>query len=173
MDDKLTPRGIKVVVAGSAGVGKSTLIETCVSACGTTLPFEGAHYALNIFDNAASCVEDRPKLRQLCYPNTDVFLVCFSTIDRASLDAVASAWLPDIKKHEPARPVLLVGLKSDLATADAATAVGVAEAKAFAEGRGLVFFLCAAPDAAQARAVFEAGLAAALRGEPKPCCTML
>merc|ERR1712035_302253 len=54
------------------------------------------------------------RLRPLSYPQTDVFLVCFSIISRTSFDNLESKWLPEIRHHCPNVPVVLVGTKSDL-----------------------------------------------------------
>jgi Ras-related C3 botulinum toxin substrate 1 len=50
----------------------------------------------------------------LSYPNTDVFLVCFSCISETSLENVGNKWLPEIRHHCPNAPFLLVGTKSDI-----------------------------------------------------------
>ena len=53
-------------------------------------------------------------MRPLCYPDTDIFLVCFSLTSRASFENVVTKWVPEITLHCPKTPFLLVGLKSDL-----------------------------------------------------------
>lgn len=53
-------------------------------------------------------------IRPLSYPKTDLFLVCFSVDNLASLENVESKWLPEIKRHSPRSKITLVGLKSDL-----------------------------------------------------------
>jgi small GTP-binding protein len=54
------------------------------------------------------------RLRPLSYPQTDVFLICFSVISRASKDNVKAKWHPEINNHCPGTPVVLVGTKADL-----------------------------------------------------------
>ena len=44
----------------------------------------------------------------------DVFLVCFSVTDTASLENVESQWIPEMNHHFQKTPILLVGTKSDL-----------------------------------------------------------
>ena len=46
----------------------------------------GQPYTLGIFDTAGTGAHDR--LRPLSYPQTDVFLVCFSVVDPASFENV-------------------------------------------------------------------------------------
>ena len=66
--------------------------------------------------------DDFDTLRPLVYPNTDVFLVCFSTVVLESLENVSKKWVPEIQQHCPGTPFLLVGtqidLKEDRATID-------------------------------------------------------
>merc|ERR1711931_1787 len=58
--------------------------------------------------------EDYDRLRPLSYPQTDVFLVCFSVISSASFENVKSKWVPEIQHHAPNVPLLLIGTKADL-----------------------------------------------------------
>ena len=54
------------------------------------------------------------RLRPLSYPQTDVFLVCYSIISPASFENVKSKWYPEIQHHCAGTPIMLVGTKSDL-----------------------------------------------------------
>ena len=54
------------------------------------------------------------RLRLIAYPNTDVFLVCFSIINPDSYDNVREKWVPEIQKHWGQAPFLLVGTQMDL-----------------------------------------------------------
>merc|ERR1712048_918357 len=67
---------------------------------------------LGLWDTAGQ--EDYDRLRPLSYPQTDVFLVCFSVISSASFENVKTKWVPEIQHHAPGVPILLVGTKSDL-----------------------------------------------------------
>lgn len=58
--------------------------------------------------------EDYDRLRPLSYPNTDVFLLCFSVVSPSSLQNVHDKWLPELEHHCPNVPVILVGTQSDL-----------------------------------------------------------
>lgn len=40
-------------------------------------------------------------MRPLSYPQTDVFLICFSVCNRASLENVTTKWFPEIQHHCP------------------------------------------------------------------------
>ena len=45
--------------------------------------------------------QDYDRLRPLSYPQTDVFLVCFSVISPASFENVKEKWIPEITHHCP------------------------------------------------------------------------
>lgn len=53
-------------------------------------------------------------MRPLSYPQTDVFLVCFSVTSPASFENVREKWFPEVHHHCPGVPCLIVGTQVDL-----------------------------------------------------------
>lgn len=80
-------------------------------------------FKLNLWDTAGQ--EEYDRLRPLSYPQTDVFLVCFSISEPSSLKNVVDKWCPEILQNSGLEstdfykklgkyPIFLVGTKSDL-----------------------------------------------------------
>ncbi|KAK3516139.1 hypothetical protein QTP70_005416 [Hemibagrus guttatus] len=59
-------------------------------------------------------MEDYNQLRPLSYPNTDVFLICFSVVNPASYYNVQEEWVPELKSCMPHVPYILIGTQIDL-----------------------------------------------------------
>ena len=64
---------------------------------------------LGLWDTAGG--EDYGRLRPLSYPNTCVFLLCFSFDYPSSFENTETKWIPELNHHCPDVPVLLVGMK--------------------------------------------------------------
>ncbi|KAG2221884.1 hypothetical protein INT45_012528 [Circinella minor] len=73
---------------------------------------DGKPINLGLWDTAGQ--EDYDRLRPLSYPQTDVFLICFSLVSPPSFENVKTKWYPEISHHAPNTPMILVGTKLDL-----------------------------------------------------------
>ncbi|KAJ5152963.1 uncharacterized protein N7482_009441 [Penicillium canariense] len=156
-------QSLKCVVTGDGAVGKVSIEPTPRHPPRPTksLPSERNTNAATHFDNYTASVmvdgrpislglwdtagqEDYDRLRPLSYPQTDVFLICFSIVSPPSFDNVkakvrpdthpdtawtqrfpvfpwrrrprlhGALWFPEIEHHAPSVPIILVGTKLDL-----------------------------------------------------------
>lgn len=73
---------------------------------------DGKHICFGIWDTAGQ--EDYDLLRPLSYPNTDVFIICFSVISKNSLYNIEKKWLSELRIHAIGKPIIMVGTKMDL-----------------------------------------------------------
>ncbi|KAL8565400.1 hypothetical protein ACOMHN_029094 [Nucella lapillus] len=119
------PKTAKCVVVGDEEVGK-----TCLLICYTTnvfpresvptkfdsytavLNIRGYQVRYDLWDTIGQ--DEYDQLRPLDYQNADVFMVCFSVADHTSFERVTSKWVPELTKHSPGIPMVLVGTKHDL-----------------------------------------------------------
>jgi len=124
-ESTMTMESCKLVVVGDGAVGK-----TCLLMRYTTNSFP-REYVPTVFDNYSANVkiadksvaislwdtagqEDYDKLRPLSYPQTDVFLLCFSVVSETSIKNIKTKWWPEVTHHCPTGTTLLVGTKCDM-----------------------------------------------------------
>ena len=67
-----------------------------------------------IWDTSGS--RDISTNRTLAFREADVFLLCYKISDPSSLFSAINHWVPELRQHAPATPLLLVGCASDLRT---------------------------------------------------------
>ncbi|UJR33114.1 hypothetical protein I4U23_020571 [Adineta vaga] len=117
---------IKVVVVGDGYTGKTTLcivykdgeypqdpyVPTIFENYAATVTINNKKYILNLFDSAGQ--EEYDQLRIMAYPNTNIFILCFSVVDPDSYSNILSKWIPELNRYAPRIPIVLVGTKLDL-----------------------------------------------------------
>jgi len=117
--------GIKCVVVGDGGVGKTCLLTVYTQGSydekyvptvfeNTTVmkEYKGSEVPLRLFDTAGQ--EEYDRLRPLSYPKTNIVLLCYSAASRTSFEAITEKWAPEIHHYLPDIPTILVALKRDL-----------------------------------------------------------
>ena len=130
---------LKIVIVGDGCVGKTCVlityttnkypmeyVPTIFDNYAVNVYVDGRPFTLGLFDTAGQ--DDYDRLRPLSYPETDCFMLCYSVENLKSLAHVADKWVPEIKKHCPTTPFVVVGLKADLRD-DAYTIQKLAEGK--------------------------------------------
>jgi len=160
---------VKCVVVGDGAVGKTSLL---ISYTSNVYPED---YIPTVFDNYAAnlMVDDKPvtlglwdtagqgdydRMRPLCYPDTDVFLICFGLNSRASFENVKSKWHKEILSHEAKAKIILIGNKCDLRkSANTVDLVAKDEALRLCDQLGIQsYYECSAKSQEGMKEVFEA-----------------
>lgn len=114
-------QSFKCVVVGDDGVGKTSLLLSYISSSRCVKLFEassanvvvdGEPITLRLWDTIGQAEYDR--LRPMAYPNTDVFVICFSLVQLESYENVRKKWYPEVRHYCPEVPVILAGTMLDL-----------------------------------------------------------
>jgi len=172
------PRGLKCVI-----VGDGEVVKTCVLISYTTNAFpdeylptvfdnysaslqvEGVPYILTLWDSAGQ--EEYNLLRPLSYPETDVFLVCFSVVNPTSLLNITQKWIIELRQHMPETPILLVGTKCDLRGGGHAEVTQEQIDKVSSEIGASKYVECSAKTQEGLKAVFDEAVKAAVKHGPQ------
>ena len=198
-------QSLQCVVVGDSGVGKSTLLfnHTLIGEKSTTdgppvdfnsyltnVMVDGRPISLRSWDTRGR--EEYDLTRPLSYPQTDVFMICFSLVDRTSFEHVQLKWHDEIERHRKNTgsnvPIILVGTKLDLRE-DKETpeknnirkksVITYPEGLSKARHVGAVKYLeCSALTTKGLKAVFDEAVRAALKymeapEKPHKCCSVL
>jgi len=118
-------RSIKCGIVGDGTVGKTTLlvsytarafmddyVPTLFDNFSAIEEIDGQCINVTLWDTAGQ--EDYATLRTRMYRNTDIFLLCFSTVHMDSFDNLKHKWIIELRQHAPDAPLILVGTKTDL-----------------------------------------------------------
>jgi small GTP-binding protein len=119
-------RAIKVALVGDGTVGKTCLLMSyiCQAFMEDYIPtmfdnfsaieeIDGELVNVIMWDTAGQ--EDYESIRvTTCFPNTQVFILCFSVVHPDSFHNVKQKWLEELKRSCPDTPYILVGTKIDL-----------------------------------------------------------
>jgi cell division control protein 42 len=187
---------VKCIVVGDDGVGKTSLltsytrdkfpsgdVSTVFDSYAPTIMIHEKPYILGLFDSVGK--DDYDRLRPLSYPQTDVFLVCFSIASPASFENVKNKWCPEVHHHCPGVPYLIVGTQIDLREDPRALAqqdrppLSTEAGKRLAQELGAVKYVeCSALTREGLKNVFDDAVAAALEtrlrsNDKRPKCIVV
>ncbi|KAH7825410.1 Rac2a, Rho family GTPase [Monocercomonoides exilis] len=184
---------VKCVVIGDGAVGKTCMlmsytqnkfpddyIATVFDNYESLQVVDGKTVHLQLWDTAGQ--EEYDRLRSLSFPDTEVFLICFSISDPASFQNIEVKWIPEIKEFIKGVPVILVGTKADFREAppEGVKLVQKEDAEQMVKRLGLTAYVeCSARTQQNLSAVFETAARSVLqKNQPQEakksgCCTVL
>ncbi|WZZ43661.1 hypothetical protein YC2023_039920 [Brassica napus] len=126
---------IKCATVGDDAIGKTCLlisytsntfptdyVPTVFDIISANVIVDGNSINLGVWDTAGKLYNfetfllfsrqaDYNRLRRLNYHLTDVFLLAFSLVIKASFENVAKKWVPELRHYAPGVPIFLVGTK--------------------------------------------------------------
>jgi small GTP-binding protein len=176
---------VKIVVVGDGAVGKTCLlvvydkgqfpteyVPTVFDNYSSRITVDEVEYDVQLWDTAGQ--EDLETIRCLSYPDTDIFILCFSVTEKISLNNVQSMWLPELKRYATKPQLMLVATKADLRGSENEQ-VSKADAEKMARQLGALAYLeCAAINNQGVTEVFEKAIQLAAQMETRGggCCSV-
>ncbi|XP_018014726.1 cell division control protein 42 homolog [Hyalella azteca] len=170
-----TGKDMKVNVVGDGAVGKNCLLTTYIVGVFpeeyVPIVFEQYKHEEIIGDTTyvitywvSAGQEDYDRLRPLSYPQTSVFILCFSLDSPSSFENISAKWIPEVRAHSDKTPIILVGTKKDLrGTKGLSSELG----ENLCRKKGLLQYLeCSALTQEGLKEVFEAAALAAAAPNP-------
>jgi len=116
---------VKCILIGHGNAGKTSLgitygtnefpseyVPTVFDVLQVKENIDGQSVELCMWDTGGG--EDYERLRPLCYPQTNVFLVCFSLDNTREFENIQSYWFAEVRRHCPGVPMILLGMRLDL-----------------------------------------------------------
>lgn len=170
---------IQCTVVGDGMVGKTCLAKTFTGESidekyvatifdnyAGKMSVSGDQYTISVFDCAGE--HEYEELRGFSYKDSEVFIVCFSVIDRESYDSVRAFWVPEIKNFMGRKvPIILVGLQAD-SRVDSSEEISKAEGHVLAKEIGAERYIeCSAITKAGVQDVFTNTVMSALKYRKK------
>ena len=101
-----------MLITFTTGTFPTNYIPTVFDNYSHSMNVEGMEICLQLWDTAGQ--EEYKSLRTLSYPNTDVFIICYSAVSPDSFQNVKDEWVPEIDHYAPGVPRILVANKIDL-----------------------------------------------------------
>lgn len=157
---------IKCVIVGDRGVGKTCLVKawlegkfpeeckpTIMDTYETKIIVDGRDELLTLYDTSGN---DFCQIRPLCYPKTNVFVLCYAIDNRSSFENITAKWIKEVRFHCKDVPIILVATKTDLRLETAgATKISNEEGLRLALTIGAAYYLeCSAKQKTSAHEVF-------------------
>ncbi|KAL3873245.1 hypothetical protein ACJMK2_036385 [Sinanodonta woodiana] len=174
---------VQCAIVGDGMVGKSAMafcflgqnlpneyVATVFENYAGRISVAGEQYTVSIFDSAGQhCYEG---LRAYTYKDSEVYVVCYSVVDRESFQNVRDFWIPEAKSSTKRRkPVILVGTQADLRSEESCnvdSVVKVDEGNELAKEIGADCFMeCSSFHNKGVKEVFENAVKTALKYRKK------
>ena len=182
---------IKCVVVGDGSVGKTCMlvsytsdkfptdyVPTIFENYNANVKVDYQNINLSLWDTAGQ--EDYGELRQLSYPQADVFIIVFAVSEKSTLENALEKWLPELNEKNSGAPKIIVGNKIDLRNEkNAKTHITKQEAEALVMKKKCKYIECSALTQEGLKSVFEEAIRSCLGGKDKAvdaergCCTLI
>lgn len=98
----------------------------------------------------------------------DIYIVCFSLVDKDSLDSVEEFWIPDIQSLDQSVPIVLVGTQLDMRKPFDSRHITSEQGQKAAKRLGADYYVeCSAKENSGIRETFQKAVMAKIRNEKK------
>lgn len=126
------------------------------------LDVQGQKHNLSILDNAGQ--HDYESMRTFTYKDSEVLVLCYSVVDRTSIESIKDFWVPEVSHCRRRKPIILVATQTDLRKGDNKDSISTDEGAKLAKDIGADTFVeCTAYDKDSVNHVFEVMTTAGLK----------